>query len=566
MDKKKGLLNITTSLVFKLIIIIASIFVRRMIIKYVGNEINGLNALFTSIIGVLGVAELGVGAAITFCMYKPIVDGDTPTIAALYRTFWNLYFIIGGVVLLCGCALMPALPFFAKDYDIAGVNIYLSFGLVLISVFISYVFSAKTSLINAHKNDFITTIISSCSLLLQYGLQIFVLYQFQSFVAFLICQIFAMIIQFIAIKLVVRKKYTNIIKTKSKLNAETKNSVVKNIKAMFAHKIGHALVNGVDSIIISAVLGVAVLGFYTNYTTIMVSMVNVIALVFTAMTSVVGHALVESNDDSKRRYFDFFHVLNFILGCVFFLGYYAVIDNLVTLLFGKSLEVAKSISIVITINYFIQFMRQSIILFRDASGTFYYDRWRPIVEGVLNIGLSIGFVYLFNYLWGANFAVVGVIVATILTNLAISLVVEPFVLFKYTLNTSPIKFYVKNYYCIAIFVCILFALHFSMIKSDNQWVELFANGGISLAYSLTVLAVVVLINKDFRHYAKNFLLRLNRHKDNRLQTVVATSGAIADQTVEDANVSNENSISINEDVNSDVAVKVDKDSDNVTNA
>lgn len=512
MDKKKGLLNITTSLVFKLVIIIASIFVRRMIIKYVGNEINGLNSLFTSIIGVLGVAELGVGAAITFCMYKPIVDGDTQTIAALYRTFRNLYFIIGGVVLLCGCALMPALPFFAKDYDIAGVNIYLSFGLVLISVFISYVFSAKTSLINAHKNDFITTIISSCSLLLQYGLQIFVLYQFQSFVAFLICQIVVTIIQFIAIELVVRKKYTNIIKTKSKLNAETKNSVVKNIKAMFAHKIGHALVNGVDSIIISAVLGVAVLGLYTNYTTIMVSMVNVIALVFTAMTSVVGHALVESNGDSKRRYFDFFHVLNFILGCVFFLGYYAVIDNLVTLLFGESLEIAKSISIVITINYFIQFMRQSIILFRDASGTFYYDRWRPIAEGVLNIGLSIGFVYLFNYLWGANFAVVGVIVATILTNLAISLVVEPFVLFKYTLNTTPLKFYVKNYYCIAIFVCILFALHFSMIKSDNQWVELFVNGGISLAFSLSVSTIVILCNKDFLHYSKSFLGRLKKHK------------------------------------------------------
>ena len=95
-----------------------------------------------------------------------------------------------------------------------------------------------------------------------------------------------------------------------------------------------------------------------------------------------------------------------------------------------------------------------------------------------------------------------------------------------------------------------------MIQNENQWLELLANGGISLAYSLTVSAVVVFINKDFRHYAKNFLLRLKRHKNRQSQTVVDTSGVGVEQTFEDVNVSNENS-SINEDANRDVVVEKD---------
>ena len=94
---------------------------------------------------------------------------------------------------------------------------------------------------------------------------------------------------------------------------------------------------------------------------------------------------------------------NYIIGCIFFLGYYAVIDDLVTLFSAMDYYCEKSVSFVITLNYFVQFMKSTVGLFRDSSGTFYYDRWKPIVEGIINIGLSIGFVYLFKYLWGDDF-------------------------------------------------------------------------------------------------------------------------------------------------------------------
>ena len=514
MDKKKGLLNVTISILFKIFLLAANVLVRRFLIKYIGNEINGLNSLYISILDFLSVAELGVGSAITFCMYKPIVDGDTNKVSALYGLFTKLYLIIGAIILVGGCVLMPALPYLAKDYKNVDVNLYLTFGLMLVSVVLSYGFSSKTSLINAYKNNYITTSISSSGQLLQRVLQIIVVIYTHSFVWFLVCRIIAVVLQWGATELIARIKHKTIIRNKQQIDAETKKEVTKNVKAMFMHKIGGMLVNTADSIIISAFIGIVVLGKYSNYTTIMAAMTGVLNLFFTPLTSVMGHMCVSEDKTRAKKYMDFFHTFNFILGIVFFLGYYAVIDNFVTLFFGDQLELAKSISFIITLNYFIQFMRQATLLFRDATGTFYNDRWKPLVEGATNIVLSILFVLIFP----KEYNVVGVIVATIITNLFICHVIEPRVLYKHAFASGTKKYYLRNYIYIAIFAAALTALHFAMISSDNQWKEMLANGGISLAFSITISAVLILCNKNFRHHFKNLFERLKPRKKAQPET------------------------------------------------
>lgn len=537
MDKRRGLINVTVSIAFKIAILIVSIIVRRFLIRYIGNEVNGLNSLYLSIIGFLSVAELGVGSAITFCMYKPVVDGDKDRIAALYHLFTKLYLIIGGIIAIAGCCLIPALPYLAKNYSSSESDLYLTFAIMLISVVLSYLFSSKTSLINAHKNDYITTTISSVGMLLQCGLQIGAILIFKSFVSYLICRIISIVVQWGATEIIARHKHREIIAIKSTLNVDTKKEVTKNIKAMFMHKIGGVLVNTADSLIISAFISVTILGKYTNYTTIVTYMVSVISLCFVPLTSVIGHMFVEESKENTLKYFKFFYTLNYIIGVIFFLGYYAVIDNLITILFGTDLEMAKSISFVITLNYFIRFMRQTVELFKDASGAFYYDRWKPLIEGTLNVVLSIAFVFVFG--------IVGVIVATVITTLLICHIVEPMVLFRHSLNTSVKGYYIKNYSYIVIFVALLFGVHFCLISNDNQWIELFANGGISLAFSLTLSAIVILCNKDFRYYIKHFIDRFKKHKVVRAnETIIKQENierGVEDQILSgEANLSDEN--------------------------
>jgi len=486
MDKKKSILNVTVSIGFKIATMITALVVRRILIQTCGNELNGLNALYLSIIGFLAVAELGIGSAITFCMYKPIVQGDTDKVAALYHMFRKCYMLVGAIIFAVGIAIAPFIRYFAKDYAQLDVNFAATFILMLLSVVITYLFGAKIALINAYKNNYITTAINSGGLLLQYALQIIVLLQTQSFAGYLVCRIMATLVQWMATEVIARKKYSDILRNKQMPDAETRSELNRNVRAMFMHKIGGLLVTTVDSIVISVFVGVAVLGEYSNYTTILESVTDILVLAFSSLTSIFGHLYVREDKETTKNVAEAFHLLNFLIGTVFYLGYYAVADSLVAILFGEELIVEKMISMVIAINGFVRFQRNSTLTFRDATGTFYNDRWKPPFEGVLNLVLSILFVN--------RFGVVGVILATILTNLLVCHIIEPYVLYKYAFGVSPARYYVQNYGMICVFVIAILAMNGAQYICESFWKSFFVNGFISVGISAVACIVVALLN------------------------------------------------------------------------
>ena len=498
MDKRKGILNIGTSIVSRIVLLLAAFFVRRLLIMYIGNEANGLNSLYASIIGMLSVAELGVGSAIVFSMYKPIVEGDNKTVAALYRLYRKLYRIIGAVIFSAGIVVMPFLPRLIKDFDNIGFNVFIPYLLSLISVFLSYMYGAKTSLIQAYKDNYIIAEIVTVTGLLRSALQIAAILMFKSYIAYLICSIIETGIIWIMTDRAVRKKHPEIVGleiSEAVLGEETKREVSLNIKAMFMHKLGTVMVGAVDSLIISAFIGVAILGKYTNYTALANAMIGVIALFFTPLTSVIGHMCASESNDKIRRYFDYLYSLNYVLGVVFFLGYYAIIDNLITILFGPDLNLTWKVSFVITLNCFIGYMRYAQLIFRDAAGAFYYDRWKPFFEGVSNLILSVILVKVFP----EDMSVVGVVAATIITCLLICDIVEPHILFKYVFKEPAKKFYCKNYSYIAVFVAGLAVMEKLKASYISEAAELLANGIISIGISTVILLTVSLVDKTFRH-------------------------------------------------------------------
>ena len=506
MDKKRGLLNIGVSIIFKILLLVGSILVRRFLIQYIGNDANGLSSLYISIIGFLTVAELGVGEAITFCRYKAIVDDNLDNVAALYTLFKKLYLVIGAIIFLAGLIEMFFLPQLARDYSTININVYLTFFLTLVSVVLTYAYGAKTSLLNAYKNNYIATTITSCGTLLEDVFKIIVIITTHSFVAYLICRILAVLFQWVATNVITNRKYYDVTHRKASINGEDKKLIINNIKAMFMHKIGTVLVNTADSVIISAFIGVVLLGKYANYTTIMTSMTGLLSLFFYPLTSVIGHIFVNASKEEMKKYFYFFYGFNYILGTVFCLGYYAVIDNVITLCFGNNLELSRGVAFVITLNYFIQFLRTSTLMFRSSTGTFYYDRWKPLIEGVINIVLSIALVNVIG--------MIGVIVATIVTNLLINDIVEPYVVFKHALQRKPIQYYIMNYSYILLFALSLLVIQRVSMENNNIIIEFFANGSVAVGISVIPCMLMIITNRDFRtilcSYAKKTLRKVIR--------------------------------------------------------
>lgn len=173
---------------------------------------------------------------------------------------------------------------------------------------------------------------------------------------------------------------------------------------------------------------------------------------------------------------------------------------MICLFYGKGLELSNSVVMVITINYFIQFMRKAVLLFRDATGTFYQDRWKPFFEGILNLVLSV----LFEKLIG----VTGVIVATIITNLLICHIIEPHILFKYALHKPVRKFYVKNYGYILVFVIVLLLLDKVLVAFENCLVEMIVNAGFSILFSMVFISALMLVNKNMQAYVKSMFNKI----------------------------------------------------------
>lgn len=511
MDKKRSILNVSIAIITKVILLIFSLLLRRLLINNVGNDVNGLYSLYTSIISFLSIAELGVGTAINFSMYKPIVQGDTKKVAALYNLYKKVYLVVGAVVLIVGAALMPALPALAKDYS-NSANLYLTFGIMLASVVIDYAYSSKTSLINAHKNNYVTTLISSFCIIFRRVIQLLVLIFLHSFEYYLLAKVLASLVEWGLVEIYTRRHYKDVISLKDKVDQETKNEVVKNTKAMFLHKMSGILVNATDSIIISAFIGVVVLGKYSNYLTVMTAMTSILTLFFTPLTAIIGHLCAEGNLSEKKKYFRFMYFFNFTIGIIFFLGYYAVIDDLIAIMFGADLVMDWTVPLIITINYFIQFMRQTVLLYRDATGSFYYDRWQPVISAVLNIILSLLFVK-----W---FGVVGVIVATIVTNLFVTHLMNPYVLYKYGFDgEKPTKYYLLNYGLILVFCGALAVLHFVMQTNSNLWIEFVINGFIAVGIAFVPIVCLLVFSKTYRENTKKLLKKaIGLFKRKKLKT------------------------------------------------
>ena len=500
MDKKKAKKNVAVSITFKIIILLVSLLARKTIISHIGTIAVGLDSLFSSIIGVLAISELGVGTAITFCMYRPIVENDSKTVSALYYFFKKIYTVIGAIIFLGGLCVMPFLPTLAKNYQDSPINIYFAFLLLLLSTVLTYLFGCKVSLINAYKNNYITSTVTSSAAILRYLLQTIVVVVTKSFYAYLACFLLTTIVEWFVYSQITRKKYSSVIENRTEIEKETKTEVVKNIKAMFFHKIGEVLVNSTDNIIISSFIGVVVLGKYSNYIAIISALTGIIGMFFTPLVSVVGHACVENLAESHRIYHSL-HKFNFLLGVLFFSGYHSVINTVITLFFGENLTLSSQIRLVITVNYFVQFMRRSTLLYREASGTFYYDRWKPFVEGISNVILSILFVIILP----ADYSVVGVILATIITNLSICHTVEPIMLHKHLFHASSAKYLTRNYGFIAFFSILIVLEDLIHCQSGNLFLDLLINGTVAVAVFGIILVAFLITDKSFRLFAKSLL-------------------------------------------------------------
>ena len=397
---QKSIINVIASVGTNAIILITAFIVQKALVSTMGGDYNGINGLFSSIISMMSLADLGIGTAIIYHMYQPVAERDTAKINTLLHFYKKCYIVISGVVLLIGIGVGLFLPMLVGDVEIPD-SIYLIYVLFLADCLCSYFLAYKKSLLYADMMNYIPDTIYFVTYLVQNALQVYVLVAFHNFILFLIVKTMGKVVSNLLISLYISKKYPfTREKEVAPVPEEVKTDIVTKVKGLLCHKLGKMLVTGSDSIVITGVLGLGVMNLYTNYHLIIGGITALLNRIFETLTNSVGNFLLDSNREGNREVYRKIDFINFwCFGCVA-VGMYAVLQPMVTLWLGEDFLFDKTVLFVLVVNFYMEGMRASVNTFKEAAGIFHEDRRIPLMgaAGVfLGTILSSLVVYLYSY-------------------------------------------------------------------------------------------------------------------------------------------------------------------------
>ena len=470
MDKKSrteySAINSSIAVIARITAILMGFAARVVFTHTLNEDYVGINGLFSNILNILSVSELGVGTAITFALYKPIAEDDKEKQKTLMLLFKKFYFFVGSFVLITGLLLIPFLDKLMKntpDVD----HLILLYCLFLLNTVLSYISIYKRTLIDAHQLNYISVSIQTGTWALSAILQIVFLLLTRNFIVYILIMIACTMLSNILITVKANRMYP-FLKEKNvrKLEKNEFDEIKKNIKAMFLHKVGEVAVNNTDNLLISALVSTASVGIYSNYYLVIGSVRQVLNQMFQGIAASVGNlGVLEGRERIKKVYESTFFLAQWVFGLIA-LCMFQILDSFVGFSFGDKYVFTKEITLILCINFYLLGLRQPTLIFRDSMGLFWYDRFKSIAEAVVNLVVSI--------ILGNIFGVMGIFLGTLISCVTTSLWIEPYVLYKYRLKTSCYSYFLKLFLYISVTGVLLVA--------ENCLCSLIVKDGIVFAF------------------------------------------------------------------------------------
>ncbi len=500
MRTRSSIRNTLTIVLTNLSKILIGFVAQIVFIKILGLEYLGINGLFTNIISMLGIVELGIGSAIIYNLYKPLKDKDIETIQSLMRFYKKAYHIIAIIVFFLGLCFMPFLSFFVKDVTI-DLNLQTVYFLFIFDIVCSYLFSYKRSILYADQKNYMINIIHMIYLIILNLLQLFVLYYSRNYYLYLIVQIIMRLLENLVLSIIVDLRYSYL-HTKSivKLDSKIEKDIFKKVKALFFHKIGGFIVVGTDNIIISKFLGIAVVGLYSNYYLIINSVQMLFGQAITALIPSVGNLLLT---DSKSKVYDVFkkvRFINFWIASFTAVSLLLIMQPFIRIWIGSEYLLDSTILYVLVFNFYMVMMRYSYMTFKEAGGIFYEDRFVPLVESSLNI--------IFSCILVKKFGLSGVFLGTIISGLALWCYSYPKYVYHNLFGREYNQYIKETIGYILLFI--LFA-GFSYLISrffivQSNLLQVIINGGIAIFIPNLLILILFYRTEEFKYF-KNLILR-----------------------------------------------------------
>ena len=484
-----SLRNISAGMIAQIVQMILGFVSRTVFVKYLAVEYLGVNSLFTNILSMLSLAELGLGAAFIYSLYKPMSEGNKTEIATIIRFYRKTYLFVGLFIFVTGCLLLPFLSdIIPQKPSVVKESIHLIYFIFLFNTAVSYLFSYKISLLDADQKISVATANSIVFSIAQAILQILILVLTSDFILYLVTQA---VVQFASnwyISRVVDRMYPFLRENNHlKIDWTVKHKIISNVKATFFTKIGGVLVNGTDNLFINYFVGLAILGKYSNYVLLIGMVSSLMMIIFANIKSSVANIIVKESLEKQQEVFRALNFINFWLFGVCGIIFIFTAGDFIKLWIGEEYLMSFSVVLLLGLNFFMVGMQNAFWTFKSSFGFFQEGKYMILGTALINLVLS--------YFLGMQYGITGILLATTIARLVTNFWYDPYIVLKKGLQINPFHYLWRfgNY----VFVLILAGAILYSIKMLTDLTPIYSFIlNIVLGFIVTNVLIIIMFNNS----------------------------------------------------------------------
>lgn len=406
-----------------------SFLLRTIFIRHLSEELLGVNSLYTNILSILSMAELGIGTALNFALYRPVAEDDKEKIKSYMQMYRKAYTIIALVVAAIGLAIAPFLKYLIKDpgqITVQEMTVY--YLIFLFNTVSTYFVSYKYSLCNAQQRNYIQTNINTITKILVTLLQILVIILTGNFLFYLLTDMLVQLLQKVFVSWYLDRMYPYLKeKNVQPLSREESGEIWNKTKALVLHKVGDVARLQTDSLIISSFIAVAMSGRVDNYNLVINSVTNFVNIIFNSVISGFGNLIAT---ETKKRQYELFLVYRFFASWVYgfaVTGFFVLLTPLIQIWLGDAWVLPSSAVVLILTDLYFKGERIVLSNYKTAAGVFEQDKYLALIQGAVNLVLSIWLVQ--------KIGLAGIYVGTVVSGL-IANVTKPVIIYRVCFEKS----------------------------------------------------------------------------------------------------------------------------------
>lgn len=491
--------------------IIAFVFpfvIRTVIIFRFGVQYAGINSLFSSILQVLNLSELGFSTAVVYALYEPIVKNDTDKICCLLSFFRTVYRYIGFFIFGAGLIICPFIKNFINGDYPSNINIYLVFILLLINTSFSYLFFGYKSIVFvAYQRSDMTSKTQVISNILMYFLQIISLIIIRNYYAYIVCMIVGTVANNLLLEYNSRKMYPTITSS-GILPRDEKNQLLKKIGTLFGHQLDMVIITSADNIVISTFLGLNILTIYGNYSIISNALISVLIMIAHSFAASIGNSIVtETKQKNYINFLDFAYMFINLSGICAILMF-SLYQDFMRLWMGETMLLDSKLVLLLCLSFFVRMAKRPGNTYKVEQGLWDADMLKPYIAGIVNLILNIIFVQFIG--------LYGVVISTIISLGLIEKPWETYVLFKHYFNSGLKKYiFMQLYSVVKLFIIGGIAYFISTILPATSILLFFIKALLIVSVVMIMFIVSSFKDSEFQYIKKKICGVLNlKQKDS----------------------------------------------------